>query len=472
MNARGWLARGLACVLMMGLVLGGCGGGVGSGGTGMASGLTQGTVNGFGSVFVDGDRFDDSEVATFSETAPGLNTQTSARLGARVEVESERGKALRLRVDAALIGAVEALQADGFSVLGQAVRVNADARRGPVTQFGGGYTGLASVRAGDAVEVHAFVLRTAAGFELQATRIERRTALPEFLRVSGLVSAAGSSGFQLGALRVLTGGAEILPAGVSLENGQTVSVLAPAQSLVSVQGSSPQLHAAQVRVHVLGATGDEVATSGVVGLLDLANGRFELGGISVDYRQASVRPEAGALAEGRYVQVRGTLALGGTLQAQTVRVLDGRSDAEAELKGTVVGLDAATLRFQVRGVDVDASSAEIEGCPGGNLAEGLFVEVEGRLGATGVIAKKVECEDEPDDATLERKGTAGSVDAVKQQFVLSLSGGGTLTVSWNGVTYFKNVTPVTLSGQQVKVEGRMVDGALVAKKIQVESDDD
>ncbi len=471
MNATSWLARAAACAAVVGLVLAGCGGGVGSGGTGMASGLTEGTVNGFGSVFVDGDRFDDSEVATYRETAPGVATQTSARLGARVEVESDKGKALRLRVEASVIGQVDALRADGFSVLGQVVRVNGNAALGPVTQFGGGYGGLAAVNAGDAVEVHAFVLRTAAGFELQATRVERLAALPEFLKVSGLVSGSGPSGFQLGTLRVLTGGADLLPAGAALADGQMVSVLAPAASLVAPDAGL-QIHAAQVRIRVLGAAGDEVATSGVVGLLDLASGSFDLGGLRVDYRQASVRPEPGALAAGRYVQVRGTLALDGTLKADTVRIRDGNSDAEAELKGNVVGLDAAGVHFEVRGVGVDASNAKFEDCPAGKLAEGLFVEIEGRLGATGVIAKSVKCEDAPADATVERKGTAGGVDLAAQRFVLTLSGGATLNVSWSDLTFFEDVTPATLAGQQVEVEGKLVDGVLVAKKIQVESEGD
>lgn len=473
MNARGWLARAAACVVMVGLVLaGGCGGGVGSGGTGMASGLTQGTVNGFGSVIVDGDRFDDSEVATYSETSPGQSTQTTTRLGARVEVESELGKVRGLRVDAAVIGAVDALRADGFDVLGQSVRVNADASRGPVTQFGNGYSGLAAVRAGDAVEVHAFLLRTAGGFALQATRIERRAALPEFLQVSGLASDVGSASFQLGTLRVLTGGAAVLPAGTALANGQAVSVLAPAGSLVAGQGAAPQLHAAQVRIRVLGAAGNLVATSGLVGLLDPVTGTFDLGGITVDYRRASVRPEPAALVAGRYVQVRGLLGAGGTLGAETVRVLDGRSDAEAELKGTVVGFDAATSRFQVRGVDVDASQAKIEDCPGGRLAEGLFVAVEGRLGATGVIAKSVHCENEPDGAVVERKGTASGVDTAARRFTLTLSAGGTLPVSWGDITYFENISADTLAGQRVEVEGKLVDGVMQARKIEFESGDD
>ena len=97
-------------------------------------------------MFVDGDRFDDSAVAAYAETAPGVQTQADARLGARVEVESELGKATRLRVEAALVAPVESVSADGFQVLGQKVRINATASNGPVTQFGGGYAGLATVQ--------------------------------------------------------------------------------------------------------------------------------------------------------------------------------------------------------------------------------------------------------------------------------------------------------------------------------------
>jgi hypothetical protein len=472
MKATSWLVRALAGAVMVGLVLAGCGGGVGSGGTGMASGLTQGTVSGFGSVVIDGDRFDDSDVATFTETAPGVSTQTVSRLGERVEVESEQGKARRVRVDAAVLGAVDGLRADGFTVLGQAVRVNADAALGPVTQFAGGYLGVASVRPGDVVEVHAFVRRTSTGFVLQATRVERRDAAPAFVKVSGLASGVDAAGFQLGGLRVLTGGAAWLPAGVALSDGQAVSVLAPATSLVASPGAGPMLHAAQVRVRILGAAGDPVALSGVIGLLDAGAARFDLGGTTVAFASAAVKPSGVALAEGLYVLVRGTVQADGSLQAASVRVRDGRSEAEAELKGTVIGLDPATLSFQVRGVAVDAAAAKIEGCPGGRLAEGLFVELEGRLGPTGVIAKSVHCEDEPGDAVVERKGTAGNVDPAARRFVLTLSTGGTLPVSWSDITYFENGSADTLAGQRVEVEGKLVDGVMQARKIQVESGGD
>jgi hypothetical protein len=160
------------------------------------------------------------------------------------------------------------------------------------------------------------------------------------------------------------------------------------------------------------------------------------------------------------------------VSATSVKVRDGRSEAEAELKGNVEALDLATLRFSVRGVAVDASRAEIESCPNGALADGQFVEVEGALGATGVIAKSVHCEDEPGDATIERKGTAGSVDAAASRFTLSSGTDAVLTVRWTELTYFKNVTPATLAGQRVEVEGKLIDGVLVAQKVQVEVEGD
>ena len=462
----GWLAAWWAAIGLA--VVAGCGGGVGSGGTGMSAGVAQGTVNGFGSVIVDGERFDDSQVATFTETEPGVQTQTTARLGERVEVEYEGGVAKRLNVDAALVGGVDAMNAPGgFTILGQVVGVNADARRGPVTQFGGGYTGLASLQPADAVEVHGFVVRgTDGSYTIQATRVERLAAAPRYLRLTGLVGVVDGAGFQLGAMRVEARTAAVLPAGRSLAEGQRVSVLAPADSLAGAPGAAPHVRAAQVRIRVLGEPGAEVQLSGVVARFDAPGRRFDLGGTAVDYAGAAVRPDAPALADGRYVQLSGTLQPDGSVLAATVRVRDGSGEAEAELKGNVDGYDPLTLRFSVRGVAVDASGAEVGGCPGGTLAEGLFVELEGALGPTGVIAKKVECEDEPGDATVERKGTAGAADLAASSFVLTPGSGEPVTVRWSDITYFEKVDLATLAGQRVKVEGRLVDGVLVAKKVE------
>lgn len=468
------MARWFASIgAALALLVAGCGGGVGSGGTGISPGLAEGTVNGFGSVIVDGERFDDSQVATFEEDGPGNQTRTEVLLGERVEFEFDgAGVLTRLRVDAALVGPVGRVDAPtGFTVLGQTVAVNNDATRGPVTQFGGGYTGLASVQASDAVEVHGFIVPGAGGATLQATRVERRSALPAFLKLTGVVSALDATGFRLGTLRVLSAAATVLPAGATLADGQAVAVLAPLTSLSGPAGAPTQVEAAQVRIRTTGSAGEEVRISGVISGLDAAAARFDLGTTRVSAAGADILPAGAALAEGLYVQVRGTVQADGSVKAESVRIRDGRSEAEAELKGNIQGLDLATLRFSVRGVAVDASRAAIE-CPNSALAEGQFVAVEGALGATGVIAKSVHCEDEPGDATVERKGTAGSVDAAASRFTLTTETGAVVTVSWTELTYFKNATPATLAGRRVEVEGKLVDGVLVAKKVAVEVEGD
>ena len=466
MNRR-WVAAWVAAlVAVLGLgVTAGCGG-VGSGGTGISEGLAQGTVNGFGSIIVDGYRIDDSQVPTLAETAPDVLTQTSARLGDRVVVDvSAAGAARRLDVDATLVGAISAAAApDGFEMLGQTVRVNADAARGPVTQFGGGYTGIGSVLAGDAVEVHGFIVRSAGGAVVQATRVQRLAALPAFLKVTGVVGDLGPQGLRIGDLEVRIAMASVVPSGTALADGQVVAVWAPADSLTEPPGAMAQLRAAKVRIKRPGDDGTEVYLSGAVAALDAAAARFDLGGVTVRFAGALLSPAGATLADGRYVRVRGVVQADGAIQASAVRLRD-EAEAEAELKGNVDGYIAATRSFSVRGVAVDAGGATIEGCPGGVPAEGLYVEVKGTLGATGVIASKVECESETSDDTVERKGVVGAVDVAASRFVLTPSTGAALTVVWTASTYFPDGTPQALSGQRVEVDGRLADGVLTAQKV-------
>ncbi|HET9821328.1 MAG TPA: hypothetical protein VFQ16_05830, partial [Burkholderiaceae bacterium] len=55
---RVWLT-GLAVALALGVTLSGCGGGVETGGTGASNTYAEGPITGFGSVIVNGVRFDD-----------------------------------------------------------------------------------------------------------------------------------------------------------------------------------------------------------------------------------------------------------------------------------------------------------------------------------------------------------------------------------------------------------------------------
>ncbi len=461
----------VACMAGL-LMLASCGGGVGSGGTGAPeAGVEVGTVNGFGSVIVDGIRFDDRNAPAVAETEPGKDVAVEVRLGDRVELEfMQAGTASSLRVEAALVGPVAGVVTPGrFSVLGQTVIVNDSPAAGPVTQLGG-YLGATDVLVGDVVEVHGFLVPQGSGWAIQATRIDREAALPAYVKVSGPVSELGVGGalqFKLGELAVDASAASMLPGGRSLANGQVVAVLGRAAALSGADTAAPRLVASQVRIKSLPAEGSATYLSGSIASLDTSARTFLIGNLRVDYSAAALTPSTAVLANGMYVRVFGSSRSDGTLAATALAIRDGRSEAEAELKGTITGFDAATQTFTIRDVNVDASRARFEGCPGTGLADGLFAEVQGSLNHTTLMADEVRCESEPGDGIVEREGTAGSVDLNARTFVLTRQGT-TQTVGWTAQTFFRGVTPDTLSGKPVSVEGVLSGGVLNASKVKLD----
>ncbi|MBK6865310.1 MAG: hypothetical protein IPG91_18245 [Ideonella sp.] len=464
--------------LLAAATLAACGGGegvIGSGGTGSPLGMAEGTVNGFGSVIVDGQVFDDRSAPVVTEVAPGVDAIAEVKLGDRVSVAYETpGVASVVRVEAALVGSVDSAGAPGrFLVLGQAVAVNEDGAAGPITQFGGGYAQAADLRAGDAVEVHGLLVRLGGTVQIQATRIDRRAALPAYVRVSGIVGAlqtGATTRFTLGALTVDASAAAVLPSGTALANGQAVTVLALPASFTAPAPGAWRLQAAQIRIRELEDDDDglEDSVSGSVSNLDAVAKTFLLGSQRVEYAAATLSPAGWSPAEGQYVLVRGVASADGSLVAASVALRDTGSQSEAELHGNITGYDAATGRFNVRGVAVDASTAALEGCPVSGLANGLYVEIEGAMSSNGVIARELHCGDEPEDAEVEREGVAGGVDIAAQTFALATEHDGAVAVRWTDTTYFGGLTPATLAGAKVKVEGVFVDGVLVARKVKGE----
>ncbi len=464
----------LALLLAWAVAVTGCGGGVGSGGTGLPDGTAgatvMGTVNGFGSVFVDGVRYDDSQAPTTRESDPGVFAPTAAVLGDSLEVDTNSaGAVTQVRVEPALIGPVaRVLAGGGVVVLGQTVSLNADATRGPVTQFTGGYSGTASVVVGDAVEVHAVLVRQLNGFTLQATRVGRLAALPTFLKATGIATLAGATTLGIGPLRVDAATAKVLPAASTLTDGQVLAVWADRNTLAVDAGGTPRLVATQVRIKRAGMVGAEAVLSGVIANLDTAAARFDLGGIRVQFGSAAVLPAGKVLTAGAYVRAVGRVLADGSLQASSLTVRDGSTEPEAELKGNVSGFSSGTQRFTVRGALVDASAARLENCPVTGLTDGLYVEVEGRLTATTVVARSVHCAGEPAGATVERKGVASNVDITAQRFDLTLATGAVVRVGWTANTYFNGGTPATLSGKRLELHGTVVNGVLIAQELDIE----
>jgi hypothetical protein len=391
MSLRSFLVR-LAALL----ALAACGGGdgVGSGGTG-APVVHSGTVTGFGSVIVDGTPYDDSAAAATAETIDGQPAPATLRLGHRIALElgDSVSVARTIRLQAELRGPVDAVGADGLRLLGQDVRVNADPRAGPRTQFGGGLASLADVVVGEPIEVHGFRRRVGGAWIVQATRIEGAPAASGLL-VAGVVealdTAGGVRGFRIGGLQVDAAEARVVPADRTLRDGQRVTVWATSDAL-SGPADARQLAAGRVRIQVVANGSFEAALAGGIDAVDAGAGLLQLGEVTVDFGDATVVPGAATVAAGRYARVQGRWADDGRFVATRVILRGLDATPAADLTGMVADWNAATQGFSIRGVLVDAASATLSNCPGAGLSDGLRVQVRGDLGSTGVVARTVQC---------------------------------------------------------------------------------
>lgn len=445
-----------------------CGGdmmaGVSSGGTGFAAGA----VTGFGSIIVDGKRWDvrDARIETQVDPAqPAVLAEV--KLGQRVEIDFQiSGTARTVRIEANVIGRVSAIadSGTGFTVAGQAVRVNENASEGPVTVFVG-YDTVSEMRSDDVVEVHGAPRYDTAfgGYLIDATRVEKLASLPAgLIRVAGVAEGVANGIFRVGRLTVNTSSATVFaPAGSSPTNGGRVVVWGREPI-----GNGPSMAADFVRTRVTPTPSGAGEVSGAISRLDSAQLSFEVNGIRVAARDATVISSGPALASGVYVSVTGTFLADGSLKAAEIRVRDKPpGDAQVELKGVVTDLSSSG-EITVRGVTVDAGTVPVNGCGNTLLATGQFLEVKGKIINNVVTAVSVDCTTTPPpDATLAFKGTAEKVDVDQRTFTLKPADASQRVATWSDTTLFVDVTPATLAGKSVEVEGYIRGNALVATKV-------
>ncbi len=378
---------------------GGGGDGIDSGGTGGApTSFTTGSISGFGSVIVNGVRFDDSQ-ALIVDDEGRTHGREALRLGMVVDIEAGRidtqsggddddkqtGVARRIEFASEIRGPLQALDVAGhrFVALGQTVHVDAD------TVFDDLPDGLASLRVGDLVEVYGFFDDSSGSYT--ATRIERHGALDAY-KVRGPVAALDTA-----AQRFAIGGLTISYAGV--EDVQAAGLAALANDLllrIELQ-TTPRdgewlARAARPRERRI-EEGVAATLEGFVRDLSAA-GTFRLNGITVDVSDPQLRFRRGdrsQLVEGARVQVEGEIR-GGVLRAQRVHIKRaGGGDEDFELEGRIESVDRRTGRFELQGitVDVNARTRFVRGKES-DLAVGRRVQVRGVLsGGQRLLATRI-----------------------------------------------------------------------------------
>ena len=142
------------------------------------------------------------------------------------------------------------------------------------------------------------------------------------------------------------------------------------------------------------------------------------------------------------------------------------SGVVVEVKGFVDNLDTDLETFEINDLTVDYSLADTSGLPGGIPANGLFVEVEGTLDATGgtMLATEIELENEVGALNSDEIEIAGFVTDFVSALEFTV---GNQMVQADADTLFIDGTAEDIAlGVKLEAEGTLVDGVLFAWEIE------
>jgi hypothetical protein len=357
-------------------------GGVGSGGTGLA----EGVITGFGSVIIEGVRYDDSKASTVQDTEGGREL-AEARLGQRARVLiDESGLATRIQLLPQLRAVVERVYGGGteFAILGQRVRIVVAGTAALMpTQWSQGYS---QVSAGDPIEVHGSWTRDQMGNSvLMASRIDRLDAAPGVVLLTAPVRERQADRLVLDDAT----STQIRPDGVpiSLKAGSLLSVWISRDALSQPQ-PWPVLRGRDASA--LGLDNDD-QTPSFIEIYALSDGNAQnlrLQGVPVTERPHADTPEAGSLTKLRLVRRDG-----GWVPESITPLAGGPARPHIELKG-VLSWDSSGTLLNLRGQSVRYSDAVLDkDCRNPRSGTEIFVEVEAYAGRPGepLEATQIKC---------------------------------------------------------------------------------
>ncbi len=395
MNLRSFLAPRssarllIAQVAFAAVLVAGCGGGgsstPGSGSSG-ASSFAAGPITGFGSVIVNGVRFDDSS-ARVSNDDGSASSKDNLKLGMTAEVHGgaisddgtgPKATATDITFGAALVGPVASLDATAKSlvILGQTVLVL------DTTVFDERLVGgFAGITAGMLVEVHGQLDPTTGVYT--ATRVGTTMALAGY-KIRGIVANLDTT-----AMTFTMGGTLISYAGVTSVPSDLANGL-----LLAVRLQTTQVAGAWVATR-LGAGAPHVGDADAAHLEGsitafTSTTQFSVNGIPVDASKAELEGGGAGIVLGAQVEVKGTSS-GGVVIATHVSVETHETVRAAgfELHGAITAIDTTAQTFQVRGVTVSYASPNVVFAHGtaAQLAVGVPVVVHGTLSADGTTVQ-------------------------------------------------------------------------------------
>ncbi len=412
--------------LLITLLLSACGGGgttIAEGGIG-GTGISMGPITGFGSVWVNGVRYQVDQ-ADFFRDGQRVSGQSEYRVGEVVTVQGtvnpngNTGIASQVTFNRNLQGVVTAAVGTTLTVLNQTVHTNG------LTVLHG-FTLLADLSVGNVVEVSG--QRNAAG-ELYATSIRlQQTVFTPNLSVQALegrITAVepSSQHFTLAGLSVDYAQAELygLPDGL------------PAQGMyVKISSNHPLQGKNLLAARVTGsmeypryAAGTELELEGLITRFTDTR-HFSVNGQPV-VTMASTQFEDGRARDlqlNATVEVDGSINMEGVLVAEEVSIRQANNADIRELEGSITALDPATQTLTLLGnrIAVNQNTILLEEINDqetslrfADLRVNDRIEVKARQRSDGtnssLLALRIDRE-APDSTELEVKGIATQIDRV------------------------------------------------------------
>jgi len=469
-----------AILLSLGLVA--CGGGGGSDSTAGSSSniISSGTITGFGSVYVNGVKFETTNTI-FDIEGTTTNDQTNLAIGMVVEVNGTinpdgiTGTATSITFDDDLQGPVANYSTDGvtatFDVLGIPVQIDSK-----TTYFDPDNGGIAidGITNGQFVELSGFF--DANGI-LIASRIENKNGSDDdsHVELKGNITGLDGTFFTLKGIPIDAATARLddLPNG--LRNGIYVEVKGTfdGTKIIATKVESEEFEYGD---------NDEFEMEGYISNFTGGN-QFSINGMTVDISNApKMEPRNMRLANNLQIEVEGRL-VNGILIASELKMRSG----EVELQGYISNVDRNNDTFEITlgtnnkvltiitGIETQLENDITDFYDATDISnrlrdlrEGQFVEVEGYQNEDGsIFAVEVEIK-RPDE--IEIQGVMDSIQ-IDQITVLGVSFGINSRTRFedddNYLTQAQFEAAVTAGRSWVEVEDENNDG--IADKIEIES---
>lgn len=362
-------------IVLAASALSGCGGGdgttasmPGTGGTGI---YAQGSIRGFGSVRVNGIKFDDTGATVQLDGQAGRSADL--RLGMVAGIQGQRGTDVTLGIASSIDvwsiaqGPVTSSLAGQFTLAGMTVQTD----NGTVFD---GLVGAAALVPGLTVRV--WGLQAAVdGSRWIATRVAVVNAAS--VVSTGLVTSSGSQLFVNG-LRI---------AGTAVA-GLTVGVLARVQGTLSSTGNSLQVDSVKLLLSDSGPVPQgETEIEGLVTAV-LSTTRFTLGTVEVDASNATFSPADARITTGARLEAQG-IWQDRVLKATKVEVEDEINAQEIEIEAPIEAYTDLS-NFVVRGQLCDATLAVISEGTAADLGVGVKVHLKGTVSGNVLMVRQLE----------------------------------------------------------------------------------